>query len=440
VYAERQTERELLAELREIHRSEHATPRVRERILAQLPRSEPSRAVPPRVSRSAWPWRIALAGVPLLALGFWALHRVQHDSFSKSSAEPSAEPASADTVAAEPRKAARTVPTPAPTRQRCPLDEVPRGALYDPQFLETFGEPPGASNLELGTFAMPVPGCGSLIRRYLSYMPRRVPVPRSAPVLLVLHDSGDSAEAVRAIQTQRTFEALADREGLIVVYANAGPGARTGRFPNSGGWQTDPGANRALDDEAYLAAVIEQLEKRGAITGTNPVFLIGYGGGGTLALETAAEHPNRYVGVAALLPSGVNRARPEEHLEGSQLTRVFFIVTATDRQSDYWPGKPTDVAVLEEWAVAIGLPRFEVQKREQAQRFGRTLEEPAQPESRLLPRGSALFSFGAAEKGAPRLRLLVVPHGNELDVGPGGAPAPIDAAAQVWGFLRDAVH
>jgi pimeloyl-ACP methyl ester carboxylesterase len=427
VYGERQTQRELLAELRELHRNERATAALRKRILAGLPRSEPSRRIPPSVSRSARPWLIALMGASLIAFASWALPRVQL-----------AGPASVDTVGAEPRRAPRVAPALPPSRRRCPLDEVPPGALYDPQFIETFGLPSGASTIELGTFAMPVPGCGSLIRRYLCYLPRVVP--RGAPVLIVLHDSGDSAEGVRTLQTQRTFEALADREGLIVVYANAGPGARTGRFPNSGGWQTDRGANPALDDEAYLAGVIEQLELRGAITRANPVFLIGYGGGGTLALETAAEHPDRYVGVAALLPSGVNRARPEEHLEGRRLSRVLFIVTATDRPSDYWPGKPADVAVLEEWAVAIGLPRFEVQKREQGQPLVRRLDERVVPEPPALPQGSAHFDFGLPAIGSPRLRVLVVPPGNWLDVGPGGSPAPIDAAAQVWAFVRDAVR
>jgi hypothetical protein len=98
------------------------------------------------------------------------------------------------------------------------------------------------------------------------------------------------------------------------------------------------------------------------------------------------------------------------------------------------------VAVLEEWAVAIGLPRFEVQRRSQGQRLGRTLDEQPMPEPPALPRGSAYFDFGAAESGSPRLRILVVPHGDELDVGPSGTPAPLDAATQVWAFLRDAVH
>jgi pimeloyl-ACP methyl ester carboxylesterase len=429
VYAERQTERELLAELRELHRNERATTALRKRVLAALPRNEPGHASPPGVSRSVRPWLLALTAAPLLALAFWALPLVQH-----------AEPESVDTVAAEPHEAPRVAPAGSPRHQRCPLDEVPPGALYDPQFLEAFGAPAGASTLELGTFAMLVPGCGPLTRRYLTYLPRSVAPPGGAPVLIVLHDSGDSAEGVRALQAQRSFEALADREGLIVVYANAGPGARTGRFPNSGGWQTDPGANPAVDDEAYLAGVIEQLQKRGKITGANPVFLIGYGGGGTLALETAAEHPDRYRGVAALLPSGVNRARPEEHLKGSKLSRVLFIVTAVERPSDYWPGKPADVAVLEEWAVAIGLPRFEVQRREQEQLVGRAHDEPALPEALALPSGSAHYDFGSPENRSPRLRVLVVPPGKALDVGPGGSPPPIDASAQIWAFVRDTVR
>ena len=231
MYAERPTERDLLAELREIHRNEHATTALRNRILAALPRSEASRGAPPSVSRSAPPWRIALAGAALIALACWALIRGQR--------------AESVSIAAEGRKAPHVAPAAPPSHQRCPLEEVPTGALYDPQLLETFGAPAGASKVELATFAMPVPGCGSLIRRYLTYLPRSATARPAAPVLVVLHDSGDSAEGVRALQAQGTFEALADREGAIVVYANAGPGARTGRFPNSGGGKPIPAPTRS---------------------------------------------------------------------------------------------------------------------------------------------------------------------------------------------------
>jgi pimeloyl-ACP methyl ester carboxylesterase len=436
MHAEHQTEGELLAELRQLHRSERAPAELRERIVERL-RRRPDPA--PRVSPpSRRPW-LALAAVTLIAVAFGMQQGLKR-----------AEPARFGTVAAEPHRVPRVVTAPTSRTAHCPLDDLQPGAVYEPERLAFFNSLAGTSHIELGTFAMPIPGCGSLVRRYLLRMPRAAAVPSSAPVLIVLHESGDSAEYIRGFPTQQTFETLADREGLIILYANAGPGARTGRLRNSGGWQTDPGANRALDDEAYLAALVEQLAKRGTITGGNAVFLVGYGGGGTLALETAAQHSERYTGVAALLPAAVNQTRADEHAKGSRLSRVLFIVAASDRPNGYWPERPLDVAVLEEWAVCIGLPRFLVSQGAglgpsvvdppSLQRRVYPLDGTAEPEIPDLPSGSKHFDFDALQSGSARLRVLVLPRGSALQAGPNHATPPLDAASLVWSFLREAVH
>jgi len=56
---------------------------------------------------------------------------------------------------------------------------------------------------------------GGLARSFLVYLPQRLPDP--VPVVLVLHGAAGSAERMRGA-TAWAFEALADRDGLLVVY------------------------------------------------------------------------------------------------------------------------------------------------------------------------------------------------------------------------------
>jgi len=311
----------------------------------------------------------------------------------------------------------------------CPLEQVPPGALHDPSFVEFNATGEG---LDLATFEMQLPGCGALTRRYFLYRPRAVPTPSRAPVIVVLHDSGDSAEGVRALQSQRSFEELAERERLLVVYANAGPGPATSRFPNSGGWQTDPGANRALDDVAYLVRISTDLRERRVIEGGNDVYLVGYGGGGVMALEAAARNPELYSGVAALLPPRLSSLQPAPRQPASRLSRVLFVTLASHRPEYYWPGKPLDEALVEDWALAVGLPRSNQGVD------GKLGVHPPTRSIRLPGRSTDVqqFDFVARTKDDAAVQVLVVPRGDELSVGSGGSAAPLDIATHVGDSLR----
>jgi hypothetical protein len=72
------------------------------------------------------------------------------------------------------------------------------------------------------------------------------------------------------VVTQTRFEALADRDGFVVVYGNAAPGAATvPERPNGGGFRRAIGADTEVDDLSYLRLVIEDLVSQGVITGAN---------------------------------------------------------------------------------------------------------------------------------------------------------------------------
>src|SRR3569623_1868576 len=98
---------------------------------------------------------------------------------------------------------------------------APPDAIYDPGRLATPPEP----GLSVHTFDQVVLGCGAVERRYLSYVPPRLGAPSAAPVLIVLHGQGASAEAMMSIQTRGTFNRLADDEGLLIIYGYGLPTA-----------------------------------------------------------------------------------------------------------------------------------------------------------------------------------------------------------------------
>jgi pimeloyl-ACP methyl ester carboxylesterase len=255
------------------------------------------------------------------------------------------------------------------------------------------------------------------------------------------------------LQAQASFEEQAEMDGFIVVYANAAPSE--GRFPNSGFWQTDAGANRAIDDFAYLARVVERLGEHWRIEPGGPgldVYLVGYGSGGQLALEAAAQHPERYVGVAAILPDKVNRSRPPLRRADTRLSRLLFVTLqehhpgtrgAIQGEGRYWPGAPLDAARLDEWKGTIGLS--EVTMRAQAKldrpiQDQRPLRRVAVTGTALLPRrvvpaGTRMFTSSFPDQRGIAVCALVVPRKSAIDVGPDGRPAPLDVARVVRAFF-----
>jgi pimeloyl-ACP methyl ester carboxylesterase len=426
----------LLAELRELHQSERAPAELERSVLARVLLSHVRGKEPLGARLRAWWNRAPLGWAVLGATLSMAAGLALYLGGPALSVEPSRE------LRPEPRlegagEVHRTVP--------CPLDDLPPGFAYVPTRMEPEA---AAAGLQLDTFAMPIPGCPALLRRALFYVPPSLSAPRG-PVLLVLHDGGDSAEGVRVRQAQLSFEALAQREGFIVVYANAAPAAS--RLPNSGFWQTDPGANRAIDDFAYLPRVIARLEEhvlansggdwalKSGAAGPD-VYLVGYGSGAHLALEAAARNPERYAGVAALLPDKINAFRPPPRRVDTRLSRILFVTPQDERPWAYWPGVPLDVATIDEWALAVGLPRLAFQQRLQPEpRSGDQAMSQALPALRqAVPGGTRLLDLGEPDQGGPAVRVLVVPSKDAIEVGPDRRPAPVDAATIAWEFLRGA--
>jgi polyhydroxybutyrate depolymerase len=175
--------------------------------------------------------------------------------------------------------------------------------------------PPLSGTLSEGT--MEVAG---QIRRYRAYVPRDLP--KGAPLVLVMHGSGEGPLAVRE-GTGYGFERLADQHGFAVVY------------PKSFGFDWNDCSsisNTAVDgvradDAGFLDALVDKLVGE---WGVDPgrVFAAGISNGGSMAMRLALENPTRYRAVAAAL---ANVPAPQEfQCQPAAQTPSIMILNGTE--------------------------------------------------------------------------------------------------------------
>jgi poly(3-hydroxybutyrate) depolymerase len=281
-------------------------------------------------------------------------------------------------------------------RAVCPADELTLGVTPHPG--ETWLNQE-ATGVRLFTFEQPTKDCGPVTRRYLSYIPTSLAANSDAPVVMVLHGLSADAESMRNFITQARFETLADRDGFIVVYANAAPSAATvAERPNGGGFRKDSTGQSQVDDFAYLKQVIADLASRGAISGKNPVFLTGLSDGGGMTHLAALHDPTRYRGIAELMPYPGPTVPMPAASAGFALRRVLLGYSLTD------PGMTAGYAKLlaplgPAWAAALRL----------------SSEEQNAPRTTALP---DLVKEGADYQGTlPNALLTRDSHAEQIDYG-----------------------
>jgi predicted esterase len=460
----------LLDGLRRSHRAEGAPAQLRQRVLDRLGEEQAShpelggrwssrwlssvsgglsRAVSlavwagqSRAGSSSTTWdaarRPVRLGLPLLALVAVALPALLLVSRSSELRQLALGP--------EPPAELRPVqPRPEPSEARaaraeqhpCPLSAMPAGAAIRPRITDVNDQ--RYFGVVVHAFDMEMPSCGTITRRYLAVLPE-VRKPRAtAPVLLVLHDTGQSAETMRVNETRWHLDEMAKREGFIVVYANAAPGAATRvDVANSGGWATDERTHPEIEDDVYLQRVVNDLIARELIGGANDVFLLGYGGGATMALDAAARQPLAYAGVAAFMPRGPEYIEPPVPRNAQRLSRVLFVLSAQSRLAPDLPLQALVPALATRWGQGLDIARAPLQRRWQ-------LGMSSAPTASVQQLDVAMPASGSAA-----VRVLVLdPAIDPFSVAPVGPrlsgegrrssePPRFDGARQAWAYLTGA--
>jgi poly(3-hydroxybutyrate) depolymerase len=236
---------------------------------------------------------------------------------------------------------------------------APPEALYQPEQLAG----PPAPGVSVHTFEQEVSSCGPALRRYISYVPATLGARTPAPVVIVLHGQGASAETMMSFQVRGTFNRLADERGFVVAYGNGLPTVfNFAGIPNSGRWRSEyTELGSTVDEVDYLRRVVADLAARAVIAGGNDVYLVGQSNGGGMVLSAAHQQPDAYAGVAAFMPFvGFSPTAPET-LAGARLRRVMFAYSAGDPGLPPSYGAEVLAPLARAWARALGVPAREIE-------------------------------------------------------------------------------
>lgn len=196
----------------------------------------------------------------------------------------------------------------------------------------TFPQPPLSGKAEQRRLTV-----GGVSRSFIVYVPARVADP--APVVLVLHGAGSSAERMRSTSAW-AFEELADRDGAIVVY----PEGFEGQWNDCRAEGEFPARRLALDDVAFLRAVVARLDGDPALgtrqLATDQVFAVGLSNGGHMAFRLALEAPDFVAGIAAVAASLPATSNTICKAQGKAVP-VFIVNGDADPVSPYEGGRIT---------------------------------------------------------------------------------------------------
>lgn len=431
---------ELFDDVRAAHRSEPTPKRLKRSSLERFEAGE--RGAPPEA-----PWRdrwrlvwelhrrsaavVAAASVGALLLWFFAqangAGELAVGAGAPAPESPSDETPSAERGARSPRATSRSgqgAPDPVRPCPRQPSDEARTDAT--PRLGQYLLE--GVTEHFLRVAAG---DCPPLTRRYLERLPDALPARASVPVMIVFHDTGLTPEQAR-IETRWYFEALAREKRFILIYASAANAVPAPRPPGAAGatWQTDDGADPAIDDALYVERIGQDLASRGVIAGGNGVWLVGSGGGATLALTLAAQSPTLYTGVAAIEPTRVDIDPPTPSRQ-SRLERVLF--AAQGKPEEVWGTTPLQ-GLAQRWALALGV-------------HGRDSGQPPVRYSRQGKVGHFDLANGSSQ--GPSVRVVTFDPGVDAFPPPGAVdpamlaelrqrPGFINGADQIWQYLNEA--
>jgi hypothetical protein len=434
-----------LARLREAHRSETADPVLRRRVLERF--AETGADLDVEVATWRWPWLrrvlwpsvlVLNVGLLVLALVWTARHTLEQRSPVEApppialGPEPHGldardEVGAREAIGAESERAVADGP--------CPMSQVPSGAVIEPQASPVLQ----IAGVTIHTFFQDTPSCGPIERRYLLMVPPQLSARTRAPLLVVLHDTGQSAESTHVRQTYWHFENMAREFGLVLVYANGAPGRGTSlSVENSGGWRTDPGASSQIDDEDYLERIVRELAGKRVLAGNNDVYLAGLGSGAVMALTAAGHSPKQYTGVATFNSKDLRELSAIPAPSPGQRSTLARILIVERQQSQQNWLSPELQSIAENWAVSVGVGDLPLTPR----RVELSLPEPAPsrlPRSFSVQRpGIYRWDIARQTSGGPAVRVLMLDSLTDPFPVERYTPGAFDGAREAWAFLSGA--
>ena len=136
-------------------------------------------------------------------------------------------------------------------------------------------------------------------RGWVSYVPVNRATP--APLVLALPGSGQSAEALRQA-TRYRLEELAERDGFVVVYAEAWAegGAVSYEWNDCRKNTPQPAHLENVDDVGFLLGVLDRFAASQPID-PRRVYVFGVSDGGQMANRMTTEHTARFAAFASII-------------------------------------------------------------------------------------------------------------------------------------------
>jgi polyhydroxybutyrate depolymerase len=143
-------------------------------------------------------------------------------------------------------------------------------------------------------------------RTWITYVPEGLRQP--APLVLAFPGSSQTGALLRTV-TNFGFEALADRDGFLLVYVEAWvAGGSSGPEWNECRKNTQQPAHlENVDDVGFILSVLDRTSRKYEVD-PDRVYAMGVSDGGQMAYRMATEHPDRFSAIAAVV---AQQAAPE---------------------------------------------------------------------------------------------------------------------------------
>ena len=160
-----------------------------------------------------------------------------------------------------------------------------------------------------------------LTRTFSLHIPATVSDAKAAPLVIVLHGSGDTGTGIEAMTK---FSQLADREGFIVAYPDAlAENWNDGREAPAIESQT-----RHVDDVGFVEAMIDDIARQHRLD-PKRIYATGFSNGGILADYLGAHLAHR---LAAIAPVSGGIAEPfAQHFPTTEKLATIFRRSGTRR-------------------------------------------------------------------------------------------------------------